>query len=571
MCIFCRSAGSVLAVLLLVSCAKPAVEEGVTSPTDSTAAQKASSELVVTGTRIPQPNAPMPSTQLSRSADAMNYLPAPPPPAPGMYPQWSPPYHDVGRDKFTVTSENPFKIVREEPVSTFSIDVDTASYSWVRASLNNNVLPQPAAVRTEEMVNYFPYDYAAPARAEQPFNTNVAVMPSPWSPGRKLVRIGIKGYSIHRATRPRANLVFLIDTSGSMQEPNKLPLVKQSLALLLDELDPRDTVAIVTYAGYAGTALESTPASQKQKIRAIIDGLGAGGSTAGAEGICQAYALAEANLDRNGVHRVILATDGDFNVGITNHEDFNGYIERYRVKGVFLSILGYLMGNYNDALMQTLAQNGNGAAAYIDTLSEARKTLVEEASSTLFPIAKDVKIQVEFNPATVSEYRLIGYETRMLNRDDFNNDKVDAGDVGSGQSVTALYEVVPVGGPRAINDLRYEKPAAVTGSRGTELGFVRIRYKLPKSNVSNLIETPIGKRFEFARFEDAPADARFAIGVAAFAELLRGGKYSGSLNYDDVLKIALASRGKDEFGYRSEFTQLVRAARSARTLAQLDQ
>jgi Ca-activated chloride channel family protein len=571
MCIFCRSAGSVLAVLLLVSCAKPAVEEGVTSPTDSTAAQKASSELVVTGTRIPQPNAPMPSTQLSRSADAMNYLPAPPPPAPGMYPQWSPPYHDVGRDKFTVTSENPFKIVREEPVSTFSIDVDTASYSWVRASLNNNVLPQPAAVRTEEMVNYFPYDYAAPARAEQPFNTTVAVMPSPWSPGRKLVRIGIKGYSIHRATRPRANLVFLIDTSGSMQEPNKLPLVKQSLALLLDELDPRDTVAIVTYAGYAGTALESTPASQKQKIRAIIDGLGAGGSTAGAEGIRQAYALAEANLDRNGVNRVILATDGDFNVGITNQDEFKGYIERERGKGVFLSILGYGMGNYNDALMQTLAQNGNGAAAYIDTLSEARKTLVEEASSTLFPIAKDVKIQVEFNPATVSEYRLIGYETRMLNRDDFNNDKVDAGDVGSGQSVTALYEVVPVGGPRAINDLRYEKPAAVTGTRGTELGFVRIRYKLPKSNVSNLIETPIGKRFEFARFEDAPADARFAIGVAAFAELLRGGKYSGSLNYDDVLKIALASRGKDEFGYRSEFTQLVRAARSARTLAQLDQ
>ena len=558
MCIFCRSVGPVLAALCLVSCAKSDVREEVSSP--PVAAQKAAdSALVVTGSRV----------QSANEADAMNYLPAPPP-APRMYPQWSPPYHDVGRDKFTAAAENPFKIVREEPVSTFSIDVDTASYSWVRASLNNNVLPQPAAVRTEELVNYFPYDYAAPVRAAQPFSTNVAVMPSPWSPGRKLVRIGIKGYSIHRATRPRANLVFLIDTSGSMQEPNKLPLVRQSLDLLLDELDPRDTVAIVTYAGYAGTALEPTPVSQKAKIRSVIDGLGAGGSTAGAEGIRQAYALAEANLDPNGVNRVILATDGDFNVGITNQDELKGYIERERGKGVFLSVLGFGMGNYNDALMQTLAQNGNGAAAYIDTISEARKTLVEEVSSTR-PIAKDVKIQVEFNPATVSEYRLIGYETRMLNRDDFNNDKVDAGDVGSGQTVTALYEVVPVGGPRAINDLRYEKPAPVTGGRGTELGFVRIRYKLPKSNVSSLIETPIDKRSEFARFEDAPTDARFAIGVAAFAELLRGGKYSGSLSYDDVLKIALSSRGKDEFGYRSEFTQLVRAARSARTLAQLDQ
>jgi len=571
MCLFCRSVGPVLAIFCLISCAKPGIQDEV-SPPSVTAAQKAAGDVVVTGSRIPQGVV----STMNRADALYESLPAPPPPpppAPGMYPQpWTPPYHDQGRDKFTNVAENAFKVAREEPVSTFSIDVDTASYSWVRASLSNNVLPQPAAVRTEEMVNYFPYDYASPKTTAQPFSTNVSVMPSPWSPGRKLVRIGIKGYSVHRATRPRANLVFLIDTSGSMQEPNKLPLVKRSLEMLLDELDPRDTVAIVTYAGYAGTALEPTPASEKARIRSVIDGLGAGGGTAGAEGIRQAYNLAEANLDPNGVNRVILATDGDFNVGITNQEELKGYIDRERGKGVFLSVLGYGMGNYNDALMQTLAQNGNGAAAYIDTLSEARKTLVEEASSTLFPIAKDVKIQVEFNPATVAEYRLIGYETRLLNRDDFNNDKVDAGDVGSGQTVTALYEVVPVGGPRAIGDLRYAKPVAVAAqARGSELGFVKIRYKLPKSDTSRLISTPIDGRYEVRRFEDAPQDARFAIGVAAFSELLRGGRYSGTLSYDDVLRIALAARGRDEFGYRNEFVQLVRAAKAARTLAQLEE
>jgi len=562
MCVFCRSVGPVFAIFFLISCAKPAVREEVSSPPTPVMQEKAAEAVVVTG-----------SLMRTANQGAVSYeslpSPAPPPPAPGMYAQpWTPPYHDQGRDKFTTVAENAFKIAREEPVSTFSIDVDTASYSFVRASLNRNVLPQPAAVRTEEMVNYFPYDYAAPRTAAQPFSTNVSVMPSPWSPGRKLVRIGIKGYAVQKATRPRANLVFLIDTSGSMQEPNKLPLVKQSLKLLVDELRPQDKVAIVTYAGYAGTALEPTPASQKQKIIGVIDQLGAGGSTAGAEGIRQAYALAEANLDPNGVNRVILATDGDFNVGITNQDELKGYVERERGKGVFLSVLGYGMGNYNDALMQTLAQNGNGAAAYIDTLSEARKTLVEEASSTLFPIAKDVKIQVEFNPSAISEYRLIGYETRLLNRDDFNNDKVDAGDVGSGQSVTALYEIVPVGGSRAIGDLRYGKPTEVA-TRSSELGFVKIRYKLPKSDVSRLISTPIDGRSEVARFEQAPQDARFAIGVAAFAEMLRGGKYSGAMSYDDVLKIALGARGRDEFGYRNEFVQMVRAAKAARTLAQL--
>jgi len=583
-----RAVATGLALTLLASCAGS--DTRLTSASDAKGEAKAdegAAEIVVTGQSI----ANAPADRASRiSTFAPPAPPAPPPslsspqqpsvPSPGMTtsrlakraapePRPYPPYYqDVGRDKFTSVDQNAFKIVKEEPVSTFSLDVDTASYSFVRASLNQNTLPQPAAVRTEEMVNYFPYDYAPAAGASQPFSTNVAVFPSPWTPGRKLVRIGVKGYEIGRRTRPRANLVFLIDTSGSMYAPNKLPLVKQSLEMLLDQLDGNDSVAIVTYAGSAGTALEPTPASEKARIKAVIEGLGAGGSTAGAEGIRQAYRLAEQHFDAKGVNRVILTTDGDFNVGITNQDELKGYIERERGKGVFLSVLGFGMGNYNDAMMQTLAQNGNGTAAYIDTVNEARKTLVDEATSTLFPIAKDVKIQVEFNPRTVAEYRLIGYETRMLKREDFDNDKVDAGDVGSGQTVTALYEVVPVGGPRANGDLRYAAPApvAAAGLSG-ELGFVKIRYKLPKSDASLLLSTPIDRRVQFARFEDAPQDARFATAVAGFAELLRGGRYNGALSYDDVLRMASGAKGKDEFGYRTEFIQLVRTARIANGIA----
>lgn len=568
-----------LAAASLASCSKSGLDSA-SPPADPSASSEsaapeevladadlvADGDVVVTGTRIRQPNleSSVPITVIG--SEEIQYSPARRAPvmsqAPGMVR-----VPDVGRDRFTSVVQNGFKVATEEPVSTFSIDVDTASYSFVRASLNRNVLPQQAAVRTEEMINYFSYDYAAPRSAAQPFSSDVSVFPSPWSPGRKLVRIGIKGYSVQRETRPRANLVFLIDTSGSMNEPNKLPLVQQSLSMLLDQLSPQDSVAIVTYAGSAGTALEPTPVSQKARIRSVIAGLGARGSTAGAEGIRQAYALAERNLDPNGVNRVILATDGDFNVGITDPGELKGFVERERGKGVFLSVLGFGMGNYNDALMQTLAQNGNGAAAYIDTVAEARKTLVEEASSTLFPIAKDVKIQVEFNPATVAEYRLVGYETRMLAREDFDNDKVDAGDVGSGQSVTALYEIVPVGGPRAIGDRRYAAPPQSLGQiASSEYGFVKIRYKLPKSSVSRLISTPISRSLEVRRFADAPRDARFAAGVAAFAELLRGGRYVGSMSYDDVLQVVSAARGEDPFGYRSELIQLVRAAKAAPSL-----
>jgi Ca-activated chloride channel homolog len=476
----------------------------------------------------------------------------------------------VGRDQFANAPENAFKVARDAPVSTFSIDVDTASYAFVRAQLNRNVLPPAASVRTEELINYFPYAYDAPASANEPFRANVSVFPNPWAEGRKLIRIGVKGYALQQASRPRANLVFLIDTSGSMEPANRLPLVKQSLAMLVTQLQPEDRIAIVTYAGSAGTALEPTAVSEKAKILATIDRLDARGSTAGAEGIRQAYALAERNFDANGVNRVILATDGDFNVGITNRDELKGFVERQREKGIFLSILGVGMGNYNDALAQTLAQNGNGVAAYIDTINEARKVLVEEASSTLFPIGKDVKIQVEFNPAIVAEYRLIGYETRLLNRDDFANDKVDAGDVGSGQTVTALYDIVPVGGPRVVDDLRYAAQAPATSSPSpAEYGFIKIRYKLPRSDKSVMISTPVDRASEQGRFEDAPLDARFATSVAAFGEILRGGKHTGQFGYDDVLRIASAARGDDPYGYRSEFLQLVRAAKTASAMQPL--
>jgi len=546
-----------LTAMLLASCARnPAMVE---APMPTPAVVAESSPVMAE----PVPSPKMASQDIMVTASRVSggsYAP----PAP-----YAPAYRDQGRDKFTAVAENPFKAVRSDPVSTFSIDVDTASYSFVRGQLNQHVLPQQAAVRTEEMVNYFPYDYASARSAEQPFSTNVAVMPSPWTEGRKLVRIGIRGYEITRAARPRANLVFLIDTSGSMNAPNKLPLVKQSLAMLLEQLDDNDRVSIVAYAGSAGTVLEPTRAGDRNRVLAAFDRLSAGGSTAGGEGIRQAYALAQRNYDPSGVNRVMLATDGDFNVGITDQNELKGFVERERGKGVFLSVLGFGMGNYNDALMQTLAQNGNGAAAYIDTIAEARKTLVDEATSTLFPIAKDVKIQVEFNPATVAEYRLVGYETRMLAREDFENDKVDAGDVGSGQTVTAIYEIVPVGGPLAIGGSRYA-PVSREAANGSEYGFVKIRYKLPKSDTSRLISTPIDRSVEFARFEDAPRDARFAAGVAAFAELLRGGKYSGSMGYDDVLRVVSAARGEDRFGYRSELIQLVRMASTASSMARLE-
>ena len=474
---------------------------------------------------------------------------------------------------FETITPNPVKVVSEEPVSTFSIDVDTASYAFVRRALNSGVLPRKNSVRVEELVNYFDYDYPQPTDRAAPFRPTVAIVPTPWNTDTKLLHIGIKGLDIIPDKRPKANLVFLIDVSGSMQSSDKLPLLKNALRMLVETLDPEDAVSIVVYAGAAGTVLESTKIKEKGKILAVLDGLRAGGSTAGGEGIRQAYALARANFDPEGVNRVILATDGDFNVGIRNPEELKGFVERKRKTGIYLSVLGFGQGNYNDALMQKLAQNGNGNAAYIDTLNEARKVLVDEAGATLFTIAKDVKIQVEFNPAMVAEYRLIGYENRLLRREDFRNDDVDAGDVGSGHSVTAIYEITPVDSKgRLIGELRYSKQeiSSKTSSenRDSEYAFLKIRYKLPDAATSKLITTPIGGDSDYSEFDSVPGEARFAVAVAAFGQLLRGDPYVKGFTYDDVIALADSARGKDRFGYRSEFLNLVRLAKTARTMGE---
>ena len=478
----------------------------------------------------------------------------------------SPGYRDQGRDQFTAFDPNPVKVAAEEPVSTFSIDVDTASYAFVRASLKRGVLPPPDAVRVEELVNYFAYDYAPPASRARPFAAHVSLMPTPWNGATRLMHIGIEGYALTPESRLPANLVFLIDTSGSMDSPDKLPLLVNSFRLLLDALAPDDTVAIVTYAGAAGTVIEPTPVAERAAVAAALESLRAGGSTAGAEGIRQAYLLAERNFVEGGVNRVILATDGDFNVGITSRDELEGYIARKRKSGVLLSVLGFGMGNYNDALMQRLAQNGNGNAAYIDTLSEARKVLVEEATSTLFPIARDVKIQVEFNPALVSEYRLIGYETRLLAREDFRNDKVDAGEIGAGHTVTAFYEITPAGsGAERIAPLRYgdDEETSPGAGRGDELATVSIRYKLPDAEASTEIVRHVTGADAVESAARAPEDARFAAAVAAFGQLLRDGRYTEAYGYDDVIAAAQAARGEDPFGYRAEFLGLVRLAKTA--------
>ncbi|MEM6812577.1 MAG: VWA domain-containing protein [Pseudomonadota bacterium] len=484
-------------------------------------------------------------------------------------------YKDEGRDKFEDFETNPIHLVSEKPVSTFSIDVDTSSYSFVRSSLNRGVLPQKSSVRIEEMVNYFDYNYPLPETRDQPFKPTVTIVDSPWSEGKKLMHIGIKGFDIE-TDKPKSNLVFLIDVSGSMNNPNKLPLLVNSLKMLIDTMNQDDKISIVVYAGAAGAVLEPTSADNKAKIYAALDSLSAGGSTAGAAGINLAYQLAEQNFDENAVNRVIIATDGDFNVGITDQKELKDFVERKRESGVFLSVFGFGRGNYNDHLMQTLAQNGNGVAAYIDTLSEARKVLVEEASSTLFPIAKDVKLQVEFNPQTVSEYRLVGYETRALKREDFNNDKVDAGDIGAGHKVTAIYEFTPVGSKAStIDSLRYknEKKLLENDDLNQEFAFLKIRYKLPKESKSNLMTISVkqtdyqGSIQTLLNSDDAISqDIAFSIAVASFAQTLKGGKYTGDMTYDNIINIARKSKGDDEFGYRSEFVQLVRLAKTARAM-----
>ena len=486
----------------------------------------------------------------------------------GIRPRWSPPAQ--GRDRFANRAPNSVRVTSEDPVSTFSVDVDTASYAFVRNSLMDGVLPQRNAVRVEELVNYFSYDYPLPESKRTPFATSISVLPTPWNDDTQLLHIGIKGFELRPEQPPPANLVFLIDTSGSMGEPDKLPLVISSFKLLLDALSPSDTVSIVTYAGSAGIVLEPTRVAERSVIQAKLERLVALGSTAGGDGLRQAYRLAEQEFVPDGVNRVILATDGDFNVGITDIDELQGFIERKRSGGVLLSVLGFGTGNYNDELMQAMAQNGNGNAAYIDNLMEAQKVLGEEARSTLFPIAKDVKIQVEFNPEMVSEYRLIGYETRLLEREDFRNDKVDAGEIGSGHSVTALYELTLAGsGAERVPPLRYRPNTPRAIDRSAEYAFVKVRYKLPDRDVSELISRAVTKA-DFGRPQSADSrEARFAAAVAGFGQLLRDARYTGDFDYDDVIALAREATGKDEFGYRREFVRLVALAKSAAAMAPL--
>lgn len=470
----------------------------------------------------------------------------------------------VDRDRFEEVDPNPVVAVADEPVSTFSIDVDTASYSVVRRRLEDGQLPPSDAVRIEEMVNYFDYDYALPEDTDTPFATHVEVMPSPWNEDTQLLHIGIQGYEVVPEERPRANLVFLIDVSGSMGAPDKLPLAVDAMHMLVDELDPDDTVAIVVYAGAAGAVLEPTEARDARRIHTALDRLSAGGSTAGGAGLALAYNLAERNFDPEAVNRVMLLTDGDFNVGQTRDESLEDFVARKRESGVYLSIMGFGRGNYNDQLMQTLAQAGNGTAGYIDSRREARRMLVEESASALFPIANDVKIQIEFNPARVSEYRLIGYETRMLDNADFNNDRVDAGEIGSGHSVTAIYEIAAPGSDGLLLEpSRYQPQADLAAGLGDEFAHLRLRYKRPGEDESQLIERPVTLSDAVERFDEAGEEARFSVHVAGFAQLLRDDPYLRDQAYDwaAVREGASGLVGEDELGFREEFLGLVERAR----------
>jgi Ca-activated chloride channel family protein len=489
--------------------------------------------------------------------------------APVMMPPAPPPVlvipADPDRDVYSDTPPNPIHVTAEEPISTFSSDVDTAAYANVRRFLLSGSAPPKDSVRIEELVNYFDYDYALPKSRETPFTASAEIVPSPWGAGRELLRIGIQGYDIPKTERPPLNLTLLVDVSGSMNDANKLPLAVKALRLLVEEMSETDRIAIVVYAGAAGAVLEPTSGAEKGRILAALESLRAGGSTAGGEGLRLAYSLARQSFRKDGVNRVMLMTDGDFNVGLSNPERLEDFVSRERESGVYLSVIGFGEGNYNDALMQTLAQSGNGVAAYIDTLNEARKVFSDDLSGSMFPIAEDLKIQVDFNPAAVSEYRLIGYETRMLNREDFNNDRVDAGDIGAGHSVTAIYELTPTGSKaRLIEPSRYTSLPKPTGPRASEVAYIKLRYKPPGSDTSQLIERPVTLSDAVPDLARASESTRFAVAVAGYGGLLKGDPYiDPSFDWEDVVEIASGAKGEDAFGYRAEFVQLARLARIA--------
>ena len=530
----------------------------------------------VTGTRLKR--ADYERSQLAGAAkasqgysSAMAVPPPPPPPAPLMsyalagnlaqariaapYPLAEP----ANTEKYAERTDNPVHRTIEQPVSTFSVDVDTGSYSNVRRMLSQGVRPPADSVRAEEFINYFDYQHPAPANRAVPFRVTTELASAPWNAQRQLLMIGIKGYDVPKATLPASNLVFLLDTSGSMESPDKLPLLKQAFSMLVPQLREQDRVSIVVYAGSAGLVLPPTPGDRHEEILAALDNLQAGGSTNGGDGIQLAYAMAKQSYLKDGVNRVILATDGDFNVGTVSQEALETLVGDQRKSGIALTTLGFGQGNYNDSMAERLADVGDGNHAYIDTPQEARKVLVEEMQATLLTIARDVKIQIEFNPALVSEYRLIGYENRLLNREDFANDKVDAGDIGAGHQVTALYEITPAGsGADRLPALRYGKDEPTAAGNANELAHLRLRYKLPGAGNSRLIETPILRSSLTGR----PSQSlRFASAVSAYADLLRGGTHVEKWSWNDVAEAARGAQGEDRYGLRREFVEMVGQAR----------
>lgn len=466
-------------------------------------------------------------------------------------------------ESYRAINENGFHTAKTEPLSTFSIDVDAASYSNVRRFINNGALPPADAVRIEEMINYFDYEYPQPT-GNDPVNIITEMANAPWNPQHKLVQIGLQGKTIATDNLPPSNLVFLIDVSGSMNQPNKLPLLVSSFKLLTDQLRDKDKIAIVVYAGNSGLVLPSTPGDDKETIKNALNKLHASGSTGGGAGLKLAYKVAADNFVKGGNNRVILATDGDFNVGASSDAEMQHLIEQERQSGIFLTVLGYGMGNYKDSKMETLADKGNGNYAYIDNITEARKILVNEFGGSLFTLAKDVKLQIEFNPNKVQAYRLIGYENRLLNKEDFNDDKKDAGELGSGHTVTALYEIIPVGIKskfiRNVDDLKYQKPAEKKSNNlSDELLTVKLRYKQPNGSSSKLLSKSVPAQNTFAN--NTSNNFRFAAAVAEFGFLLRNSEYKQNATFDELIALAENAKGKDKEGYRSEFIKLVKSAK----------
>lgn len=468
---------------------------------------------------------------------------------------WQPPVEE--REKYQRLADNPVQLAAQNPVSTLSLDVDTGSYSNVRRFLNGGRLPPRDAVRVEELVNYFPYDYPAPA-AGHPFSVGTELTRAPWNPEHLLLRVGVKAVEANVAAMPPANLVFLVDVSGSMNSPDKLPLVQATLQLLVSQLRAQDRVALVVYAGRTAVELPTTPGSEKEKIRAAISRLTAGGSTAGEAALRLAYSEARAGFIKGGINRILLATDGDFNVGISDIDQIKDMVARQRESGISLTTLGFGTGNYQEALMEQVADAGNGNYSYIDSLDEGRKVLVEELSSTFNTVAKDVKIQVEFNPAQVAEWRLIGYENRVLKEEDFRNDQIDAAEVGAGKSVTALYEITPVGAATLHGERRYgDKPATATPAKAGELGFLRVRYQPPQGGKAVELGQAIARPEATALARPASRDLRFAAAVAAFGQLLRQSPYTGAFGYADVRQLAGQALDSNDKGWRQEFLRLV--------------